>query len=120
MRGGNFSELLANLGAINPQTGQPTGVIVDPTQCTVVGTTRTCAPFPGNIIPANRLHPISKQLLEFYPEPNSGAGGLSNNNYLSLQNRDINKYQYTQRMDLVAELRIDLDGPLQLRARRTR
>ena len=37
---------------INPQTGQPTGVIVDPTQCTVVGTTRTCAPFAGNIIPA--------------------------------------------------------------------
>src|SRR5262249_2875135 len=40
MRNGNFSELLANLGAINPQTGQRTNVIVDPTQCTVVGTTR--------------------------------------------------------------------------------
>jgi carboxypeptidase family protein len=101
MRGGNFSELLANLGGINLQTGQPTGVIVDPTQCTVVGTARTCAPFAGNIIPASRLHSVSKQLLEFYPEPNSGAAGLSNNNYLSFQNRVINKSQYTQRMDFV-------------------
>jgi hypothetical protein len=37
MRNGNFSELLSNLGAINPQTGQPAGILVDPTQCTVVG-----------------------------------------------------------------------------------
>ena len=32
------------------------GIVVDPAQCTVVGTTRTCAPFPGNSIPANRIH----------------------------------------------------------------
>src|SRR5437867_13366982 len=44
VRSGNFSELLAGLGSINPQTGQPSGMIVDPTQCTVVGTTRTCTP----------------------------------------------------------------------------
>src|SRR5882762_5158712 len=30
----------------------------------------TNTPFPGNIIPANRLNPIAIQLLEFYPEPN--------------------------------------------------
>src|SRR5256714_330210 len=40
MRSGDFSELLANLGAVNPQTGQRTGIIVDPTQCAVAGTTR--------------------------------------------------------------------------------
>jgi Carboxypeptidase regulatory-like domain len=107
MRNGNFSELLANLGAINPQTGQPGaapgtlgGVIVDPTQCTVVGSTRTCNPFPGNVIPAGRINGIAKKLLEFYPEPNSGTASLSNN-YLSLQDREINKYQYTQRTDLI-------------------
>ena len=97
MRNGDFSELLANLGAINPQTGQRAGIIVDPTKCSVVGTTRTCAPFAGNIIPAALFDKTSKQLLEFYPEPNTG-GGL-NNNYLSLQDRVIDKYQYTQRMD---------------------
>jgi hypothetical protein len=99
MRGGNFSELLGSLGAINPQTGQPIGIVVDPTQCTVAGSARTCAPFAGNLIPQGRLNSISKQLLEFYPEPNTG-GGLTNN-YLSLQNRVIDKSQYTQRMDFV-------------------
>jgi Carboxypeptidase regulatory-like domain len=99
MRRGDFSELLRNLGAVNPQTGQPTGVLVDPTQCTVVGTTRTCQPFPGNIIPASRIQQTSQQLLEFYPEPNGGAGLV--NNYLALQDRKIDKYQYTQRMDVL-------------------
>src|SRR5262245_4580631 len=98
MRSGDFSELLANLGAVNPQTGQRAGIIVDPNQCTVVGTTRTCQPFAGNIIPVGRLDPTSKQLLEFYPEPTSG--GLTNN-YLAFQDRVIDKYQYTQRMDYV-------------------
>ena len=98
MRRGDFSELLANLGAINSQTGQRNGIIVDPTKCSVVGSTRTCDPFPGNIIPSNRLDATAKQLLEFYPEPNNGTGGLVNN-YLSLQDRSINKYQYTQRID---------------------
>ncbi|HUC76080.1 MAG TPA: carboxypeptidase regulatory-like domain-containing protein, partial [Vicinamibacterales bacterium] len=60
MRRGDFSELFANLGALNSQTGQPRNVIVDPTQCTVVGQTRTCAPFPGNIIPGDRLNGIAK------------------------------------------------------------
>ena len=98
MRRGDFSELLANLGALNSQTGQRTGIVVDPTQCTVVGTTRTCNPFAGNIIPSNRLDATSRQLLEFYPEPNNSTGGLVNN-YLALQDRKINKYQYTQRVD---------------------
>jgi hypothetical protein len=99
MRNGNFSELLGTIPGNNAQTGQPNGVIVDPTQCTVVGTSRTCVPFAGNVIPGGRFNSIAKQLLEFYPEPNSG-GGLKNN-YLSLQNRVINKNQYTQRMDFV-------------------
>jgi hypothetical protein len=115
MRGGDFSELLANLGAINPQTGQRNGIVVDPTQCTVVGSTRTCNPFPGNIIPASRMSSISKKLLEFYPEPNNGVSTLSNNNYLSIQNREINKYQYTQRTDLIQSSASAWMGPLQLR-----
>src|SRR4029079_952594 len=41
MRNGDFSELLANLGALNSQTGQRAGIIVDPTQCTVTGTARS-------------------------------------------------------------------------------
>ena len=59
---------------------------------------RTCAAFPGNQIPASRINPISQKLLEFYPEPNA-AGTV--NNYVSQQNRVINKDQYTQRVDFV-------------------
>jgi len=100
MRNGDFSELLTNLGGFDGQTGQLKNIIVDPTRCTVTGTSRVCAPFAGNVIPSARLDPIAKKLLEFYPEPNNGTGGLTNN-YLSLQNRVIDKNQYTQRTDLV-------------------
>jgi hypothetical protein len=57
-------------------------------------------PFPGNMIPANRLNPIARRLLEFYPEPNVPGAGLSNN-YLSLQNHSTDKDQFTQRVDFV-------------------
>jgi carboxypeptidase family protein len=109
MRNGDFSELLQNLGAVSSQTGQRAGIIVDPLACTVVGTARSCAAFPGNIIPASRMNGISKKLLEFYPEPNSGTGSLTNN-YLALQNREINKYQYTQRMDWVQNSSVNWMG----------
>ena len=68
--------------------------------------------------PAERA-PRSK-LLEFYPEPNTGARAGLTNNYLSLQDRVIDKYQYTQRMDFVQSSTIGVDGPLQLRQRRTK
>ena len=74
------------------------GVLYDPATCTVSGSVRSCATFPGNRIPANRIHPISQKLLEFYPEPT--ASGLVNN-YTSQQNRVIDKDQFTQRFDFV-------------------
>ena len=88
MRAGDFSELLPGLA------------ISDPTKCTVVGSARTCTPFAGNIIPANRLDPTSVKLLEFYPSPNNPGAGLSNN-HIALANRLIDKDQITQRVDFV-------------------
>ena len=72
--------------------------LLDPATCTVAGGVRSCQTFPGNRIPANRIHPISQKLLEFYPEPN--AAGTSQN-YLSQVDRVIDRKQYTQRMDFV-------------------
>jgi hypothetical protein len=45
------------------------GPLYDPATCTVPSASgvRTCATFPGNRIPANRIHPISAKLLEYYP-----------------------------------------------------
>ena len=72
--------------------------LIDPSTCTVAGSARSCQTFPGNVIPANRIHPTSTDLLEFYPEPNTSGGAF---NYLSEQNRTIDRKQYTQRMDFV-------------------
>jgi hypothetical protein len=84
MRDGNFSAVATPL--------------IDPSTCTVAGSARSCQTFAGNIIPSNRIHPISKKLLEFYPAPNTSGGTF---NYLSVQNRTIDRKQYTQRMDFV-------------------
>jgi len=41
-------------------------------------------PFPGNVIPTDRLNPIALKMLSFYPLPNVPGAALSNN-YLALQ-----------------------------------
>src|SRR6188508_1593745 len=50
-----------------------TSPLYDPATCTVTGSARSCLPFAGNRIPANRIASISQKLLEFYPEPNAAA-----------------------------------------------
>ncbi len=81
MRTGNFSQLL----------GSGT-VITDPLN--------NNAPFPGNIIPANRLNSISLGLLQYFPAPNVPGAGLVNN-YLALDNNLENKDQFNQRIDFI-------------------
>ncbi|MEO5742184.1 MAG: carboxypeptidase-like regulatory domain-containing protein, partial [Vicinamibacterales bacterium] len=93
MRAGDFSSLPIQL--------------YDPATCTPISATqRTCSPFVGNQIPTNRFHPTALKLLEFYPDPNAGgatnaATGVVPNNYVSQQNRVIDKDQFTQRIDFV-------------------
>ena len=79
------------------------GVLYDPATCTLSGTTRTCATFPGNRIPANRISPTSAKLLEFYPSPNATGTDATGtvNNYTGIQDRVIDKDQFTQRIDFV-------------------
>jgi len=64
MRDGNFSELLgSNLFYGSPRT------IIDPT---------TGSPFPGNIIPTDRLSPNGRAFLRTYPQPNGVFQGNAN------------------------------------------
>src|SRR5579864_7458148 len=73
---------------------QATHVITDPT---------TGLPFPGNIIPGNRLDTIAKGLLQYFPAPNipnAPNNGLSNN-YFALDNIIQDKYQVSERVDFV-------------------
>jgi hypothetical protein len=52
-RQGDFSQTLNNQGALVP--------IRDPL---------TGQPFPGNLVPANRISPVGQAILSFFPEPN--------------------------------------------------
>ena len=60
----------------------------------------TNAPFAGNIIPADRINPISVALLKYYPAPNQPTASLANN-YLALNSNYTNKDQVTTRFDFV-------------------
>ena len=58
------------------------------------------APFPGNIIPKDRIDPISQALLDYYPAPNQPGSSLVNN-YLAVNQNETNKNQFTTRVDWV-------------------
>jgi hypothetical protein len=53
-------------------------------------------PFPGNRIPANRLHQVGLNIASIYPLPNA-PGNF--NNYLSTANRETTEHNYTGRVD---------------------
>lgn len=74
--------------------------IYDPVSHVRQGSTVVATPFPGNVIPANRLHPISIRLLEFYPDPNQPGPSLASN-YQVGQSRSIDRDQFNQRVDFV-------------------
>ncbi len=57
-------------------------------------------PFPNDTIPANRINPIGAAVLNLYPLPNTGSGGLQNNYTANVPD----KYRYWQPM-----ARVDYD-----------
>ena len=115
MRSGDFSELLANLGAINPQTGQRTGMIVDPTQCTVVGTHADLHSVPGQ----HHSREPPQRHLEEAARVLSGAEQRRprrTQQQLPLAAGSRNRQVPVHAADgFRPELGIILDGPLQLR-----
>lgn len=50
--------------------------------------------FPNDTIPANRISPIGAAILNLYPQPNAGGGGLQNNYIANVPD----KYRYWQPM----------------------
>jgi hypothetical protein len=94
-RQGDFSHTLT-------QTGQPI-LIYDPV------TTRANpdrpgtflrTPFPGNIIPRNRMDPVALKLMPFYPEPNTVSSSPAQvNNYISNAPNGIDQANFAGRID---------------------
>jgi hypothetical protein len=70
-RNGDFSDWRDSAGNLIP--------IYDPATTRVVNGVVVRDPFPGNVIPANRISPIARQFLQYLPSPTSD-GPL--NNYL--------------------------------------
>jgi hypothetical protein len=70
-RNGNFSALLPSIVIYDPRTARADGARV------------RRDPFPGNIIPQNRLSPIALNYLKFYPLPNQPGDAQGRNNYIS-------------------------------------
>jgi hypothetical protein len=75
----------------------PKGTIFDPATTRVGGTGFVRDPFPGNIIPANRLDPNAIALLNLYPLPTSS--GLFSNYTASPVLRE-NRQSFDTRLDL--------------------
>lgn len=95
MRNGDFSGLL-RLGT-NYQ-------IYDPATAVNVNGVITRQPFPGNIIPANRLSPVARAIINNVPLPNQpgvvGVNGFnSTNNYFNNAVRADNFTGYLGRLD---------------------
>ena len=74
LRNGDFRNALNTNGTLQ--------LIYDPASANLTAPTAGRLQFPNNMIPANRIHPISQKLLALYPLANvegTGAGGLTNN-----------------------------------------
>jgi Carboxypeptidase regulatory-like domain len=74
MRRGDFSELLS----IGVQ-------IFDPATARLVNGVVTRDPFPGNIIPDNRINPIARSVLNYFPAPNQAPQADLSNNFFAEQ-----------------------------------
>ncbi len=82
---------LSGLPIINPTTGQPTSVLINPLS--------GGAPFANNTIPKSMLNPVSLKLLDgYYPLPNVNSSG-SSYNYEVLQPTPSNTNGFDARLD---------------------
>lgn len=91
-RQGDFSDLL-NLGA------QYT--IYDPATRVAIGNGRyQSQPFPGNIIPSNRLNPVAQNILSYYSLPNVAGTADGTNNLIRVNDAEVIDYDnYIARVD---------------------
>jgi hypothetical protein len=93
-RRGDFSNTRDGLGNLI--------VIYDPatTRPNPAGAGFVRDPFPGNIIPANRMDPLAVRLLQYMPLPNvAGADAANLTNYRAQEPFPIDQNQLTLRLD---------------------
>jgi hypothetical protein len=95
-RSGDFSGNLGNgvAGATNPCTGGAvlSGQIFDPATTQTVNGQQCRNPFPGNIIPANRISPVSQKLLAMLPSSTTQALLTNTNLFAQPSFNNFNDY----------------------------
>jgi hypothetical protein len=89
MRSGDFSALLSQ------------GIVIyDPLSAQIsTGTNIVRQPFPGNIIPSNRLNAIAQKVLGYYPLPNQAANATGQDNFFYANPRTDDFYSISSRID---------------------
>jgi hypothetical protein len=91
MKNGDFSKLLA----INSSYQ-----IYDPLTGVVNGTRVQRQPLANNVVPASRINPIARNLLQYFPEPNAPGGVDGRNNFFGNAPQRDNWDNYLGRIDL--------------------
>ena len=57
-------------------------------------------PFPGNVVPQNRMDPVGRKLASYYPDPNTAGDPLTQtNNFVSNAVRGIDQAAFGTRVD---------------------
>ncbi|MBI3679910.1 MAG: TonB-dependent receptor [Acidobacteria bacterium] len=85
--GGGYTEF--QQGIFDPLTSK----LCEPADnCTAGGLYRR-QPFPGNVVPASRISPIGRNILNLYPLPNQVGTATINQNYFGTGNTGVYRYE---------------------------
>lgn len=91
-RDGNFSETRASNG--NPVR------IFNPFSTRAQGSGFVRDQFPGNAIPASLMDPVARNVMKYYPQPNTVTNSVTNlNNFFNTGSQSFNQNQFDVRID---------------------
>lgn len=99
MRGGNFS-------------ASPTAIFDTMSGNLADGSDR--APFPGNLIPASRIHPATAKILPLYPDPNIAGRPRPQNNYFAAGQYYLDRHAADVKMNWNATEKYNMYGRFSL------
>ena len=71
--------------------------IYDPLTTRLEGGRIVRDPFPSNIIPADRINPVGRNIASVYPLPNAGSSSFDN--YISTPDREVTDHAFSGRVD---------------------
>lgn len=90
-RNGDFSALL--------KLGAQYQIYDLATTATAAGGRFSRQPFPGNIVPANRISPIARNINKYWPDPNQPGTSDFKSNFFDTQDIDRNNRDFIGRLD---------------------